>query len=315
MKNFIDCETKDKRDLASNLAGTLQLGNNLVSPIGAKDAVILLPTPWSLIADEQKKRPYDTSLLTSNILIQIIFEDASSFISVNGNVTLPNAFLLGEVLTTQETLTDKSKSLRNQLKNNENIMSQYPFHHLQEGTTRYLSNINPQQNVRIDLNSFITSDLLGIMFFVAPLRDIKRTGTSFDDYSGIVNRFNTVSCIDLKLEYNGAVLHDLPYRLSELVGLSMNSGSIKGNYAALGWSNPNTSPIANVQDIYYMPLTQHKSTYFSEVFANTPRFAQQVLQLSFTPEIAVQTDLVLYSTYIYNGISATSSGTNTITYA
>lgn len=315
MRNFKQAETKEKRDLVGNLAGTLQLGNNLTSPIAAQDGLILLPTPWSMLSTDDKKKPYDTSLLTSNILIQIVFEESTSFISVNSAVVLPNAFLKGEILLKQETLTDKSKSLRNTLKNNANIMSQFPYVHQQDGTQRYLNNINIEQEVKVDLNSFITSDLLGLIFYVVPTRDIKRTGTSMADYTGIVNKFNMLDCTDIKLEYNGAVLMDLPARMSELMEVSMGHGSITGNYAGLAYTDPNTSAFAATQHMYYLPFTQNKSLHFSQKYNNTARYSQQTLSLTFTPSLPAQTDLVLYTTYLYNGIAASHDGVNTITYS
>lgn len=316
MKNFIDCETKEKRDLAGDLAGRINVGSDLTTVIPSQLCMIQLPTPWSLIASCDKKLPYDTSLLSSNIIIQIVFEDATSFISVGAaNPVLPNSFLRGEIYLKQQTLTDKSKSLRNKLKGNQSLMTQYPFVHLQNGSTRYLNNINPEQSVTVDLQSFITSDLLGIAFYVVALSDIKRTGIDLNDGTGIVNRFNTKECENIKLEYNGITLHDMPGRLSELVGLSLNEGSIKGNYSVASFSSPTLSAVAATQNIYYLPLTQHKSTYFKENYENTPRFAQQTQSLTFTPALPAQENIVLYTMYIYNGIAATHDGVNTITYS
>lgn len=314
MKNHIDCETKEKRDLMLDLSGTLNLGNDLTQVIPSQTAVIQLPCPWSVLADCEKL-PYDTSLLSSNIIIQIVFEDVTAFTMVTtGNPPLPSGFLKAEVLLKQTTLTDKSKSLRNQLKNS-NLMVQYPFVHLQTGSTRYLSNILPEQSVTVDLQSFITSDLLGVAFYVIRQSDIKRTGTGFDNAAGRVNKFLTVPCVDIKLEYNGITLHDMPGRLSELVGIGINQGSIKSNYTAASYQAPNIIASGVVQNVYYLPLTQNKSTFFKETYENTPRFAQQTQQLTFTAELPAQDSIVLYTTYIYNGIAATHDGVNTITYA
>ncbi len=316
MKNFIDAETKEKRDLVNDLSGVINIGTNLTTIIPAQTAIIQLPTPWSLLASCDEKKPYDTSLLSSNIIIQIVFEDSTSFITVGpANPVLPNSFLRGEIYLKQQTLTDKSKSLRNQLKRNESLMTSYPFVHLQNGSTRYLNGINPEQSVTVDLQSFITSDLLGIAFYVVRLADIKRTGTDLTNESGIVNRFNTLPCTDIKLEYNGITLHDMPGRMSELVGASINVGSVKGNYTLASYVAPNLTAVAGVQNVYYLPLTQHKSTFFKEQYENTPRFAQQTQNLTFTAALPSQQNIVLYTMYIYNGIAATHDGVNTITYS
>jgi hypothetical protein len=314
-RTLLQAETLEKRNEIRSLSGTLQLGGDMNQIIPSQKAVIQLIFPWSSVSSDKHKLPFDTSLLDSNITIQVVFEDSSKFISVSGVVALPNAFIRGEVITKEQVLTNKANSLKDALKRNSSLMLQYPYVHAQTGSTRYLQNINPEQVVQVDLTSFLSSDLLGISFWVVPQSQLQRTGTNPIDGSGIVNRFFTVFCEDLKLEYNGQQIHNMPWRSSNLItGCALDVGASNSAYSILS-HNVTAVSLAESLNNYYLPLTQFKSVYFDGSFNNSSRFGQQTMQLSFKADIPAQENLVLFSTYYYNAVAAAQNGSTNITYA
>lgn len=316
-KNFLDATSKEKRDACANISGTFNMNGVRDTgpvPVAAQTRMIQLPLPWSSL--KPGKKPYDSSLLSSPIIVQIVFEDSSSFISVNsGAVILPNSFLQAQLIVKTTDLSDHSKSLRSDLRRNDNLMGQYVYNHFQTGSTRYLSAVNPLTTVNVDLTNFISSDLLGISYSVHPLSQLQRTGFDFATGTGIVNKLDTISTSDISLKYNGSVLYDCPGILNFLNQLSMvDSDNTAGNYTLLQQALGVTSAVATTNEVTYLPFTKDMSVTFNGDIPNTPRLGQQTLVLSFVPALPAQTDIVLFTTYHYTGVAATTQGMNVITY-
>ena len=306
----LSCESSEKRAEMLDLAG---------APLGTADprtaaheAVLILPLPWSTIRKQAKKLGYDTSLLDSNIQVQVTFNDANHFMGVITGApatTLPNSWQRGEIFLKQDVLTNKMDSMRQTLKQNPQLMVQYPFVHRQNGTRRFIQSAATGTSQEVSLQSFLESDLLGIGFYTVATADERSTGAA----GSVANKFNTIRCRDIELLYNGQVVHKLPYHAAELIQLELDIGASTCPKTTVSAAGVPTAD--SVYHCYYLPMTKMKSVIFEGEYENTSRFANQTMQLRFTPEIGAPTDITFHSMYFYNGICSTSGGTSKIAFA
>ena len=310
-KTMISCETKEKRKKMAELAGTAA-GDADTGTI--PEAVVQIPLPWSTIRSCEKKLGYDASLLSSNILIQITFNDATAFYgSIDAtSAVFPTSFVQGDFLIRQDVLTNKRDSMKLTLMKNPNLLINYPFTHCTRGSTRNLSTgAGDTTSYTIDLNSFLESDLLGISFHCVLAANEKSTAKGVNSYS---NKWHTLRLRDIVLRYNGQILHNLPFHLSDLILLGMDVGSDDFNVSTLITAGATK---AEAGHIYYLPMTKFKSVIFEGDYCNTSRYANQTFQLDFNLEAAQGVDkgINFYSTYYYNGVISTSNGMSMVTFA
>ena len=311
MHNMLCMETSEKRKKYSELAQSALAKSVTVYSI---ECEILIPLPWSTIRADMNKKPYDTSMLNNNILIQLNFNDSNSFFGNHAaSLVFPTSFSKTLVVLKEAVLTNKRDSMRQTLLQNPSLMVPYPFTHKSTGTRKFITNSPVLEPVNIVLQSFLESDLLGVAFFVVATAQ-ERANHSLP--FSAVNKFNTIRLRDIILTYNGQQLFNLEHHLSDMMLVNIDVGSpdcpktIISNDAA-GLAVPNGS-----YHVYYLPFTQYKSVIFSEEYNNVSRYASQTLELTFTPEgLIAPTNLSFHSLYYYNAIAQTQQGVTSLQFA
>ena len=316
-QSFVACETKEKRDRWGNLGGEIQ---GAVAKTGDHEAILQLSLPFSTIRNAMKKS-YDTSLLSSPVLIQIHFKPITAILSVSSDIdpgalpqALPTQFSIADVIVRQDVLTNKAESMRNTLMSGDNLFSPYPYVHALSGTTRTFDGV-VGQSVTIDMSGYLNSDLLGILFHIVPNKFLNSTiDTVAPGNNTAANPWSTLRARDIKLTFNGSILHDMPFLLHDAEGISMSFGDVDATNHQLnndGTLIPTTS--SGNQYVYYIPFTPESSTvYESSSFPNTPRYSQQPLTISFNPIVINNEPVTFFSTYLYNGVVMTSKGNSNI---
>ena len=293
--NYMACETKEKRDKMMLLGGT---ASAISASAGTTNhvATILLKFPWSVMSCD------------TNMLIQIAFNPREKWMGwSSGTVTanLPTSFLSAELIIKQNELTDHARSLYTNMKNDKSMIYHYPFQHLQTGTIeRFISDGTPYE-VDFELNSFLNSDLIGIMFSVCRTKDIIRQGDSFPH----PNPFELLKVTNIKLEFNGQILMFFPEDLLELSTLNISYGDTTSDSHLLVPATGEKATTTPLSYIHYLPFTQYKNITFGSEFNNCSVFKSQPLNLSFTYQHALGEDgvseqITVRTTYIYNAYSA-----------
>lgn len=306
-RTLLSCESKEKRSKLREIGGTALSGANTTP-----EAIVQIPLPWSTIRSCKEKLSYDASLLSTNILIQITFNEASAIYGSGAAGTVfPSALLAGDVYIKQDVLTNKRDSMKLTLMKNPNLLINYPMVHSTRGSTRNLVGDITANTFTIDLNSFLESDLLGISFHTVLASDEAGAPTA----GSVSNKFKTLRLRDIVLKYNGQILHNLTYHLHDLMLLGMDIGDPDYNVASIdagGVIGPQTTG-----HIYYLPMTRFKSVVFEGMYHNTSRFANQTFQLEFTmdTDFTASTPFNFYSTYYYNAVVSTSNGMSNIQFA
>lgn len=303
---MLSCETSEKRQSLLELAGSpLSFGDDRT--VGPK-ACISLALPWSTIR-KSGKLGYDASLLSDPIIIQITLNDANHFMStVAGTPNYVSGYVKGECILKQGVLSNKADSMKSTLANNANLLVSYPFVHKQTGTNTLIQSAVPGDTHEVKIQSLINSDLLGISFMVVPSAQ-KRSGVA----GVMANKYNTVACEDIKLNFNGQVLLDAPWRSIEVMNLNLDVGGSntpKTTINAAGLSVPDGS-----YHIYYLPFSYMKSVIFEGEYSNVSRYSQQNMEIQFVSKQAATENLSFTCTYYYNALCTTQSGATRITFA
>jgi hypothetical protein len=318
-EQFISCETKEKRDRWGTLGGTAV---DAATPHETVDqhAIVHLRLPFSTIAYAMKKS-YDTSLLNSPVLIQIHFHPITRILSVQNDAAvgpqpLPFQFKTADLIVRQDVLTNKRDSMKQTLmQGGENLFSPFPFVHSLTGTTRTINDHPINTPINIDLTGFLNSDLLSIAWHITPTKylnsiiDVAAPGNNKP-----ANPWSTTRCRDIKLIFNGSIIHDMPALLHDAEGIASSKGDVDAtNTLILDNGTFGSTAQAGNQFVYYLPFTAGNSmVYKTTSFPNTPRYAQQPLTLSFTPTNTAPESYAFYSTYSYNGVVLTSKGSSNI---
>ena len=321
---LLSCETAEKQKAMLSLGGEVVKETTALSP--EFEATCLLPLPWSTISDMGgAKKPYDASLLSSPILIQINFHDVNHFIARHlMATTYPNAFQRAEVMLRQSVLTNKANSMRRTLLENPNLMISYPFIYRQDGTTRAFALHPKETSLEITLQSFIEADLVGISFYIVPTDNAKSTGA----VDSAVRKFDMLRCNNISLIYNGQVLHSYVGRTAELMMLGLDKGdphTTKSLIQDNGDPYPTTDAYNQRYYVYYLPFTPNKSIVFDGSYNNTSRYAQQTLSIILTPELLKEPgtianipptqNITFRSQYMYNAMNSTQRGVTSLQFA
>jgi len=311
------CETSEKRAKMLENAGTLQ-------PTAATqrtvEACLQIPLPWSTNRNSMDKLPYDTSILTSPVIVKIGWAQANEVIGTHAASTIyPSSLLAAQVIIKQVELTNRADSMKNVLTNNDQLLLGYPFYHRQNGSSESFQNVPVGGRLSIKLQSLINADLLGILYYCVPSDDLRSGGAA----SQPVNRFNTFRVRNVVLESNGQVMYQAPYHVGELIQASIDVGDSetgKSYVDAAGASQSSGVIHGNSATKYfvnYIPLTFSKAINFGDTgeFHNTSRFGNQILTLSFDLENTATTNVTFHSTYIYNAVSMSSGGTTQLQFS
>ena len=317
MHNMLSMETSEKRKKYAELAGSPRAKTLITDGVTSAECVLLIPLPWSTIRADQNKKGYDSSLLNNNILIQINFNEASSFIGTHtAGLVLPSTFSKTLVTLRQSVLTNKRDSMKSVLQSNPNLMVPYPFTHKSTGTRRFITDQVANEPTNIVLQSFLESDLLGLAFYVVPTSEEK----SSHGASSPVNKYDTARLRDIRLAYNGQELFNLEGHMSDMLLCNIDIGSPdcpKTTVDSAGALSPTSGTISSsAYHIYYLPFTQMKSVIFSQEYNNVSRYASQTLELTFTVEgLTAPTNLSFHSLYYYNAIAQTQQGVTSLQFA
>ena len=309
--NILCCETNEKTDKMVKLGGAPFLAGAASTVIN--ECVLLIPLPWSTIRASRAKLAYDSSLLSTNILVQITFNDPNHFMghATAATTAYPNEFIRADAILKQSVLSNKADSMRMTLMNNPNLMVSYPFVHRQSGTRSFFNPSALGEPVELNLQSFIEADLLGVGFMVVPTASERSLPVS-----STANKFASLRCRDIQLIYNGAIIYSMPFHLSELATLTLDVGNPDYNYSHTSATGTNTAKAGHV---YYLPLTPSKSIIFESEYFNTSRYASQTMTCRFTVEAGEgytgTEQLSFRPIYYYNAMCSTSKGVSTITYA
>jgi len=301
-------ETSEKRQSVLQLAGA-SLGTADDRAVGPK-ACISLALPWSTIR-KSGKLGYDASLLSDPIIIQITLNDANHFMSTitgGGTPSYPAAYVKGECILKQGVLSNKADSMKSTLANNSNLLVSYPFVHKQTGTNSLILNAQPGESQEVKIQSLINSDLLGLSFMVTPAAS-KRSGAA----GVMANKYDTINCEDIKVTFNGQVLIDAPWRMSELQTLNLDVGGTDTPKTVM-----NSTGVAfpeGAYKIYYLPFSYMKTVIFEGQYSNVSRYSQQNMEILFTPKHTVAQNLQFTCSYYYNALCTTQSGATRITFA
>mgnify|MGYP003653825910 CR=1 FL=1 len=201
----------------------------------------------------------------------------------------------------------------------DNLFSPYPYVHALSGTTRTLNNVVSGSEVSIDLSGFLNSDLLGLCFHITPTKYANSIiDTAIPANNTAANPWSTLRVRDIKLTFNGSVLHDMPYFLHDAQGIAISDGDVDATNVLIENDGTLSANPGN-QYVYYLPFTpEHSDVYDSSSFPNCPRYSQQPVSLSFKPifpitnPVTTQESFTLFSTYLYNGVVMTSKGNSNI---
>jgi hypothetical protein len=299
--NYLCCETREKREKMLFLGGT-QKGITGGDETTSRKAQILLKFPWSVMCCD-KKKSFDTRLLDTNMLIQITWKTKQHIFGwpLASAADVPESFTRAEVIVKQNELTNHSDSLYSDMKADPSLIYSYPFVHLQTGSNeRFLSQIG-ETTVRYELQGFLNSDLIGIMFSISRITDTVRTS---DPNFAHPNPFDLQHVSDILLEYNGQILSSYPGNLNELANLNISKGDTTCNQSKLVPSTGLVDPNTTLSYVWYLPFTQYKNLTFTDEYNNCPVYKSQPMDLQFTYTSDVAEQMVVRTTYMYNAYTA-----------
>jgi hypothetical protein len=298
---LLSCETAEKRNEVLRLAGDEAQGPQAPGTINR--AYMQLQLPWSRIGSMMKKLPFDTTLLSSPIIIQIQLKQPTDFYTGSGAASAPTQFQAYRAYANQIDLMDKELSLALPLMRDPSLMYSYPFTFIQSSVQTFQGSANPSAPVNLILTGLVNADLVGIS--LAVLRSDRASGGLGGTQP--LSPFAYERVQNVLLQYNGLTLYDAPgqmYRLYDQQDLP-GSGVVPYSVISAGGAGPYVTTPADAY-IIFIPFTRIRNTQFVDMFQNSFRIANNVLNLSFiTPEAVPYT---LYATYFYNACFAMQQG-------
>jgi hypothetical protein len=309
-KLLTDCETAEK------VTAMLGYGGHAYDVNTNRDANpscnILIPTPWSTIRNELSKRLFDTSLLSSQIEIQITWADPNEIFGLKTGAPIPvfpTSLTRAELYVQSDVLVNRAESMKQVLSQNSALQVNYGYIHTTNGTKSYLPAADSATRQTVNLQSFLNSDLLGITFMCVKSADLKSTLEA----GSVPNPWNTLSLKNIELEYNGQRLHQYHGKACQLEMARLDKGA--GVAPSTVVKIDGTSAAATTHQVMYLPFTAFKSTVFNAEFQNSSAFANQTMTLSFDIEgLAAPTPVTVTTAYYYNALNSVSGGTSHITF-
>lgn len=308
--NYMACETREKRQKMVLLGGGIKAKGDTQD---TRTATICLKFPWSTIAASEQKRLFDLKILDTNMLIQIKWATKDKFLGwLTADAGLvPDSFTSAKIILKQNELTNHNDSLATRMKVESKLNYNYPFVHLSTGTSHRFITVEGENQVRFELNSFLNSDLLGILFSVVDLKDLSR---SSDVAHSFPNPFNLQKVKDISIDFNGQKLMDYSDDLNQLANLNISKGDttcdIHKLVPATGAADGDDKDLSYV---WYIPFTQYKELTFEEAYCNVIGYKSQPVDLSFTfTAPATAPTMICRTTYLYNAYTSTSDFTSTM---
>jgi hypothetical protein len=283
-------------------------GEEILAPTGDYiDAYVLLPLPMSTMCGD--KLPIDSTMLQSNITINIIFNQNPNCI-YGGSATHVTAFSRAECMLKQGKLSNQAASVRSLMIAQPALQYSYPWIYTQhfvsaaftgktEGTT--------YQGCQVDLNSFANADLVGVCFYVVKATDRNPTGGNSP------NPFNADDISNVLVSFNGSTLFNLPaksYRLTNMLSGPQSASYYSNSIISAGTTAPF---ISTPKDNYmvYLDFSRERSSCVPGHFFNVFRMPNQILRVQFnTTEDS--TSYLLVATYFYNSVISFQDGTSIV---
>jgi hypothetical protein len=303
-----ECETAEKRNAVLDYAGQAAAAttNPLppARPAYTKNwADLVLSLPFSSMCGLCSKKPFDSNILSNNIIVQINWNQASSIYSGIGPElinTPPAGYIDCKALLRQGDFSNKAESLRNALQLNPGKSLNYPFIHHQSYTPSFFNGAPASVGgvgVTLSLQGLINADLVAMTFGVVNTKNL--LGGQSKYYEDITN---------IKLLYNGMVICDMPKYMYKLV--NMGGGGIGDlSYNIVAPPDTPTPPLPAQRNVVLINFSRLKSLSFNNHFANTARYPNSTFQLSFNTEEGTQSEqYVCFVTYHYNGICMVENG-------
>jgi len=279
------------------------------------EGTLILPLPWSSLrcGGSDGKKGIDTSLLASNINLQITLSSANRI--YGGSASHPTGPLECYVFTREEVLTNKANSIKNLLMSNSTEMYSYPFIHRQSPTPKTI--VSEVSDQIINLAELLESDLMGITMTAHLVEDQSNIG-------GLApNVLLPLHCLNIELLYNGQTVYKAPGRSSLLVPSLYDGGASSFKHSRIrrvGTTSGIASDDVNGY-VYYIPFASmfNKNINYEGRYSNSPRFSNQTLQLRLTvlnpPGVTGSQPVQCHFTYYYSAVAELSSGMSTITFA
>lgn len=170
------------------------------------EAYVLVNLPWSRVNGiMDAKRPTDTTLVDSDINININFNDASKWMTGSGFRTYASAFEKADVYLRQGDFTGGSRiSLDRIMEASPEKIYNYPFiWHVSNKIKQF--NASSAARVTLDLTGFLNADLVGMTMYV--LKD-----GEIDNNNGAnsISPFNSVAVRDVRVLFNGETVYYAP---------------------------------------------------------------------------------------------------------
>lgn len=273
-----------------------------------------LDLPFSKITALSQKMPFDASLLSAPIRVQVDLNPLSSVICGDGvGGALPLNYEKGFFILSKEyQFVNPSHSLRETLMSNTDAVYNYPFLHQQTFSPYPLP--PAKDSYTIPLSGFITGQLLAI---VLALEDL--TGTDKTRTACRTGAFPLAPMRNIQLSYGGQLLYSAPDGLSSLFELEHDTmpGAFEDSriqyidnaaHAAGFTSSPVSSRYTVIQ------MAQFNEKIFSDrhsLYQYGPNVDTQTLTLSFSPGLALEAaseGFRLWVGAIYNGMILCNSG-------
>jgi hypothetical protein len=300
---LLSAETAEKRNALLRLAGDEAGGAVAQAPGTVNRAYMQLQLPWSRIGAMMKKLPFDTSLLSSPIIIQIQLKQAADFYTGSGIFSAPAQFSSYRVYANQIDLMDKELSLALPLMRNPDMAYYYPFTYIQSSVQAFAGSANPSSPVGLTLTGLVNADLVGIALQIVRADRLSGGPTGAQPLSPFA--YERVQ--NVLLQYNGLTLYDSPGQMYQLYDLQDLPGSGVCPYSVVsaGGAGPYISTPVDAY-VLFIPFTRIRNTQFVDMFQNSFRIANNVLNLSFiTPEAV---PYQLNATYFYNACFGIQQG-------
>jgi hypothetical protein len=308
------CKTSEKKNAIMSLGGSEYTSSSNGESV---EAIVFLPLPWSsLNAEESCKLGIDTGLLTSQINVQITLNPASSI--YGGSATHPLTMEECHFITREQELSNKHNSLRKELMGNSEMMLAYPFIRRESPTPKYTVS---ETNVTLSIQEFLESDLQGILFTAHLVEDQDNAG------GFAPNPLFALECTDLELLYNGQTLAKYRGKMGNLIDMLYDNGSshIDNSRIARTSTSSGVPSSPDHSHVYSFPMNiLRKNISYEGVYSNTPRFANQTMQLKLkiknppnltVPQTGQPQPCIVHFTYLYSAVAEIQNGVSTITFA
>lgn len=295
-----ECATAEQRSEIFQLGGQEYMSVNGGSSGQNITADLLLPFPWSSMCEHVKK-PFDTSLLSNPISLQIEFDTAAAAFSATGTgiAQIPAAFITASLYFRQGDLSNKDQSLKYELMKHPDLMYSYPFIHHQPYITQFQGSAAPNPPKQINLLSFINADLVSISF--ACLEQKYDVGGGFQ-----ISPFNYDPISNVRLLFNGLVMYNSPGQMYKLYNTNSQPGASYFFNSVIQAQNSATPSLPFNTYVVEIDFARIRAVCFENNFQNVWRVGNNTLTLEVNT--STNNQYTLYATYNYNGIAECQAG-------